>query len=234
MKTQHLPYCLLLVLISSTLQAQIIVGPKAGINFNSFRGNKAFDVTPDFNLGGFAKMPIMDFLSARAELLYFRQGGKIIDYPVLLPELRRTDATVTFHTLQIPVMAELGLPSLRDAAIQPKLLVGAFYSYNLYARETYLNIVRVPGYNQVEYRGSTDVTSQFRRGQFGVVMGLAGEVKIFSFPVALEFRYNYHTTPVSLPDNRAFPNLQNTLDTWGDILYVGTVSFNAAVTIFNF
>src|SRR5687767_11044019 len=85
--------------------AQIAVGAKAGVNFNSFRNSKEyrnhFDVIPGFNVGAFAKYPVLDFLTARAEVLYFQQGANIYDYSVI-SDLRRKSAVVRFHNVSVP------------------------------------------------------------------------------------------------------------------------------------
>lgn len=218
----------------STAYSQIAVGPKAGINFNSFRGNDRYDVIPGFNVGGFAKYPFFDFLSLRAELLYMQQGANTYDYEVINPDLVRRNTKVRFHNLQIPVMAELQLPGLSEEAVKPKLWVGAFYSTTLYARESYDNIARVKGYDPIDYSGRTNVTSLFNRSQYGIIGGIGGEVKIFSYPVSLEFRYNYNLSRANRAGTQGSFNLANTATEWGDKLYLATLSFNVAVTMFYF
>jgi hypothetical protein len=212
--------------------AQITGGAKAGINFNSFRGNNRYDVVPGLNVGGFAKMPVTDYLKLRGELLYFQQGANLMDYPVLQPDLYHSDATVRFHQVQIPVLAELGIPALSEESIQPKLLVGGFYSYTVSARERYTNVAKVGGYKPVEYLGYSTLDSYFDRSQFGITAGIAGEVKVFSYPVSLEFRYQYNFNRINKPDIQSAYRLSNTFKEWGSNLYLATLSFNVSVTLF--
>lgn len=214
--------------------AQIAVGPKAGYNFNSLRGNHKYDVVPGLNAGGFAKYPLFEFMLVRAELLYVQQGANLNDYQINVPDLQRNDAKVKFHNLQIPVLAEFQLPALSEEDVKPKLWVGGFYSYTLYARETYTNIAKVASYSPIVYNGHTEVTDLFNKNQYGIIAGIGGDVKIFSFPVSLEFRYQYNLSRANKPGSQEAFNLKNTAEEWGDRLYISTLSFNVAVTMFYF
>lgn len=224
----------LFLCIGASGLAQVTVGGKGGINFNSFIGNKRYDVVPGFNVGGFAKYQVLDFLNVRAELLYSQQGGNLLDYEVLAPELRHSQAKLIFHNVQLPVIAELGLPSLKDERLQPKLLLGGYYSYAVSVRERFVNVVNVKGYPTIEYKGSSNVSEDYYRGQYGVLLGLAAEVDIFGLPVALEFRYQQGLNSVNRPLSRDKYNVKNTITEWGDDLDIATLSFNVAVTLAQF
>jgi hypothetical protein len=233
--TRFFGSCVLVILstfLYATSFGQITYGAKAGINFNSFRGDNRYDVVPGFNAGGFIKYPVLDFLKLRGELLYNQQGANLIDYPVLEPDLFHSDATVRFHTIQIPVLAELGIPSLNEESIQPKLLIGAFYSYLISARERFSNVAKVGGYAPVEYRGYSTVDSYFERSQFGILGGIAGEIELFNRPVSLEFRYQYNINRINKSGVQKAYNLSKTFDEWGSNLYLGTLSFNVSVTLY--
>lgn len=214
--------------------AQFLVGGKGGINFNSFRGGEEYDVVPGFNAGAFVKYPFLDFLTLRAELLYMQQGANLYDYTVLPGELSRSRVRLAFHNLQVPVLAELGLPSLVEDNLQPKLLLGAFYSYNFYARENYTNVARVSGYDRVTYEGHADLTSQFNRSQYGLIAALATDFKAFSKHVSLEFRYHYNLNRINRPGTQVQPNLKPTHDKWGKELNLATLSINVAIMLYNF
>lgn len=228
---------LLLTALSFESSAQIYVGPKGGINFNSFRKSKEyknhFDVLPGVNLGAFAKYPVLPFLNARAELLYMQQGANTYDYPVL-SDLSRRKTKIRFHNIEIPVLAELGLPSLSEDILQPKLLLGAAYSYTIYARESYENVVDLEGRPAVTFDGYSDVTSQFRRGQISLIGAIAAELKMFSKPVSVEFRYQYNANRVNKAGTQNAFNLKSTTAVWGDELRLHTLSINVGVTMFNF
>jgi hypothetical protein len=213
---------------------QFLVGGKGGINFNSFRGGEEYDVVPGFNAGAFVKYPFLDFLTLRAELLYMQQGANLYDYTVLPGELSRSRARVAFHNMQVPVLTELGLPSLVEDNLQPKLLLGAFYSYNFYARESYTNVARVSGYDQVTYEGFSDVTSQFNRSQFGLIAALATDFKAFSKHVSLEFRYHYNLNRVNRPGTQVQQNLKATHAKWGNELNLSSLSINVGILLYNF
>lgn len=219
------------ILAGINAQAQIAVGAKAGINFNSFVGGRVYDAIPGFNVGGFAKYPVLSFLNVRSEVLYFQQGGNLYDYEVLPPDLHHNNAKLIFHNIQVPLLAELGLPALNEEPLRPKLLLGAFYSYSVAIRDQYVNYVKVGGYEPVEYKGTADVAKDFYRNQFGLIGGIAAEIEIASYPVSLEFRYHYNLNPVNRPDSSEKFYLKNTTDAWGDDLHIATLSINAAVTL---
>jgi hypothetical protein len=214
--------------------AQIAVGPKGGINFNSFRGNEAYDVIPAFNVGGFVKYPFFPFLSARGEVLYMQQAANLIDYRVLTPDLARIHAKVRFHNIQIPLLAEFGLPSLNEDDLQPKLWVGGFYSYTFYARESYTNVAKITGYDRVEYEGHRDFTGLINRSQFGLIGALGADVKIKSIPFSIEFRYQYNLNKVNKSGTQQLLNMKSTHDKWGNDLNLSTLSINVAATLFYF
>lgn len=214
-----------------TVWSQIQVGAKVGYNFSSIRGVKEYDVVPSYNVGGFAKYMVTDFLHARAELLYFQQAINLEDYAVLPGELFRSKARVTFHNIQVPILAELGLPSLAEEPLQPKFLIGGFFSYTLYAREHFNNNVTVTGYDKIKYEGNSNVTSIFKRAQYGLQAAIVAELEAFGFPVSMEFRYQYNLNPFSEGDNANRYNLSATHERWGDKMYMSTLSFNIGVKL---
>ncbi|HZY83062.1 MAG TPA: porin family protein [Cyclobacteriaceae bacterium] len=227
-----LPLLLFLFVVVFQAHAQIAVGPKAGINWNSFRGNKAFDVVPGFNVGAFGKYTVLPFLTARAEVLYNQQGANLTDYVVMPYELSHHSAKVVFHQVQIPVMAEFGLPSLADEALQPKISLGAFYAWNFYSRERWVNVAQVYYYPPVEYKGHENVTDQWKRSQYGLIGALGADIKVMSYPVHLEFRYTHNLPSITKPGMTTRYNLKDTFEEWDDNhLRLGTVSFNVAVTL---
>jgi hypothetical protein len=222
----------LLFLIVYQANAQIQVGAKAGINWNSFRGNKAFDVVPGWNAGVFGRYQLLSYLAVKGEVLYFQQGANLIDYNVVPGELDHHSARVTFHSAQIPVLAEFGLPSLAEEPIRPKISLGGFYAFNIYSRESYQNVARVEGYPSIEYAGHNNATDQFKRSQFGLIGALGADLEIFHQQVYLEFRYTHNLNRITVPGESTRYNLKNTFHEWGsDNLKVGTLSFNVAVTI---
>jgi hypothetical protein len=219
--------------VCSHVVAQFSAGPTASYNFNSFRGNKAFDVIPGYSVGGFVSYRLTDYASPKAELLYARQGGNLIDYPVLGSELYRKKSTVSFHSLQVPLMVDLGLPSLVDAPLKPRLSLGAAYSFVISARERYYNVINFGG-RSLQERGYTTVTDQFSRSQFSLVGAIGGEFTMFSMPVSLEFRYLYGLTDISQPGTRNDANLVRTFQEWGNDLRLGTLSFTVQVLLQKF
>lgn len=238
MKKTLLPVlCAFFCTVSFTSFAQLFVGPKGGVNFNSFRQSKYyknhFDVLPGFNAGVFARYPVLPFLSARVEALYMQQGARMYEYD-LLSDLRRTNVQLRFHDVAIPVLAEFGLPSLSEDILQPKLLLGGFYSYTIYARESYTNIVKLEGRPAVSWEGHTNVQSQYDASQYGIIGALAAELKLFSRPVSIEFRYQYNLNRANKPGTQNDYNLKATAKKWGDELLLHTLSINIGATLYNF
>jgi hypothetical protein len=226
-----------LVTGSFTSSAQIVVGTKAGINFNSFRKSKTFenyfDVIPGFNAGVFAKRSILPYLTVRAEVLYMQQGANLYDY-YIIEDVFRKHSKLRFHNLEIPVLVELGLPSLNLETLQPKLLLGGFYSHTFLARESYTTIAELSGGSSIAFEGSSDVLDQFYRSQYGIIGALAADVQLFHHPVSLEFRYQYNMGRANKAGTQTSPNLATTTETWGNQLYLHTLSINVGVTLFNF
>lgn len=236
MKKFYIPLAVaIFVTLSPHLSAQIVIGPKIGVNFNSFRNSQAFDnyydVISGVNGGVFAKYRVFDFLNARAELLYNQQGANLYDYRVM-SDLYRRNAKVRFHNVAVPVLAEFGLPSLAEDILQPKLLLGGFFSYTLSARESYDNVARISGRPAVEYEGFSNVDSQFIPVQYGLMAGIGAEVKMFSHPVSLEFRYQYNISRVNKAGTQTAYNLQATHETWGSELFLHTLSINVGISLF--
>lgn len=225
------------VIISATVNAQIAVGPKVGVNFNSFRKSSEFrnyfDPVGGFNFGAFAKYPVLDFLNARVEVLYFQQGANLYDYRVM-SELYRSNAKVKFHNIEIPVLAELGLPALKEESLQPKLLVGGFYSYTLYSRETFDNVISVSGRDRIRYDGFISPQDQYNRSQYGLIAALSADMKMFNYPVSIEFRYQYNLNRLNQAGTQFDYNLQNTTKNWGNELKLQTLSVNVGVALHNF
>lgn len=225
------------VMVSLFCSGQVTVGAKAGVNFNSFRESATFrnyfDVVPGFNGGIFARYPALSFLTARVELLYMQQGANLIDYRVM-SDLYRTKSKAKFHNLEIPLLAEFGLPSLREDALQPKVLLGGFYSHTLVARESYDNHAKISGRSGTTYDGYKNLESQFYRGQYGLIGGLAADVKMFNKPVSIEFRYQYNLNQANKSGTQEDVNLSRTHAQWGKKLLLHTLSINVSVTLANF
>jgi hypothetical protein len=91
--------------------------------------------------------------------------------------------------------------------------------------------VQVGGYDPVEYKGTSDVSGDFYRNQFGLVAGIAAEMNIKTYPVSIEFRYHYNLNPVNRPDTSTKYYLKNTTEVWGDNLKIATLSLSVAVTL---
>jgi hypothetical protein len=233
MKIVRVVLACFILFFSYSSYCQIEIGAKGGINFNSFRGSNSYEVVPGFNAGVFAKYRVMSYLFARAEVLYMQQGANIRDYAVS-SELRHNNARVAFHTVQVPILAEFGLPSLDEENIQPKLLLGGFYGYTLNAQENYTAVAHVSGYPSLSYQGHSNVSSHYVSSQIGLIAGLAANMKLFSKPVSVEFRYHYNLNQVNHNGTQNLPEMKATHAKWGNNLYLSTLSINVGITLFYF
>src|SRR6218665_1327901 len=131
----------LLLLAATAAHAQIETGAKIGVNLNQF--NQPGTVF-GFNGGVFGRYTITPFAKARVELLYMQQGGARQNYTRdynftegNVDGITYSNRFVTFHNVEIPVLAELTLPELADGEIAPRLLLGGAYGITLGAFETH-------------------------------------------------------------------------------------------------
>lgn len=233
--------CLLLLTATAT-HAQIETGAKLGVNLNQF--NQPGTVF-GFNGGVFGRYTLTPFAKARVELLYMQQGGArqnyYRDYSYMdgnVQGINYTNRFVTFHNLEIPVLAELTLPELADGAIVPRLLVGGAYGITLGAFEThektyYFDDDVTPRVMVSDKR--ENVGSNYKRNQFGLIAGMAIDFKVGERTFTTEIRYRRNLNQLNLirfgtPDLNGLPG---TIGQEGD-LYTSTLSINFGMTIFNF
>jgi hypothetical protein len=225
---------LFLTMLAAPLMAQISIGPKIGANFTSL-GDMAFynndRSAVKYNLGGFAEYNVMPFLDARAELLYFQEGGPLNDYYIYFPYVQRKDVRVTSHNLQIPLIAQLSLPSFKEKKISPKLLIGGYYSYAFQYRERYTKIISIPGLPNSKDDVSLNVSSMYNRSNVGYLVGLGANLKLFGQEINIDCRYtrainNVNSDPGFVPDQ-----LTDVVDD-DNKLFIGTFSVNAGLTLF--
>jgi hypothetical protein len=236
---------LLGVLCAFSANAQIEVGAKFGANINQF--NQPGTIF-GFNGGAFGRYKVLDFLSARVELLYMQQGGARQDFSRdyndwSAPEgsliyVWHTNRYVNLNNLEIPVIAELSHPSFASESVIPKLLLGAAYGFNLAAIEHHDKTYIFNG-------GSTDrimisdfienVGDNYKQHQFGLVAGFAVDYKVGEHTFTTELRYRRSFNQLNqfrfgVQDQDGLPG---TIGQEGD-LYSSTLSINFAMTILSF
>lgn len=222
--------------LSSTANAQIEVGAKLGVNINQFsQPGTVFG----FNGGAFARYPVLDFVSVRAELLYMQLGGARSAYGRDVSGVADGDISFIFYSnryvnlnnLEIPVLAEITHPDFAEETIKPKLLLGLAYGFLLSANETSEKTYSLNSgpVNQLTFSDTRDnVRSNYEHNQFAWIVGMGLDCKIGERTFTAEVRYRKSLTQM---------NLINTITTvpgqFGD-LYPSTLSFNFGMTLFNF
>jgi len=228
-----------IVVLSSAANAQIDIGAKLGVNINQF--NQPGTVF-GFNGGAFARYPVLDFLSVRAEVLYMQQGGARTPYTRSFSSgSSGTDGTVSsidysnryvnLNNLEIPVLIEITHPDFADEAIKPKLILGVAYGFLLSAKESAerkYTFTSGPTTSLTFSDGRDDVRSNYAHNQIGLIAGVAIDYKIGDRTFTTEVRYRRSLTQL---------NLLNTIDQVpGQVgnLYSTTLSINFAMTLFNF
>lgn len=128
-------------------------GVSAGVVSSTFRGNTrafagegycgptALCVSPSpevrdrrvgVQVGAGVQTPVADWAAARAEVRYRQVGGTVQHQTIRFRERHAVQETAdyTFHTLQIPVLAEARLPG-SSAAFSPSVFAGPALGINL-------------------------------------------------------------------------------------------------------
>ncbi len=212
----------------------LIVGAKLGPSLNQFSQPGSFI---GFNVGAFAKYPLLDFLHARIEVLYSLQGGKIENYVnnydenlIYFPNLSTVthiNPYVTFSTVEVPLLLELGLPELKGGAIEPKLILGGSYGFAFSAYEHYTK--------QFTFTDGTTVNSAYQRDNVGshyyqhtysLIAGMGINYHLGKRTFSTEIRYRQGLNQLNQV-NYAIPSI-------GGHLYSSSLTFNFGMTLFNF
>lgn len=231
-----------LILFSSAVHAQIMVGARLGANINQF--NQPGTIF-GFNGGAFARYQVMDFVSARGELTYNQQGGARSGYTrdLINTGLGETFSSVTYtnryvnlNNLEIAAIAEITHPDFIEETVMPKLLIGLAYGYLISANEsaekTYNYNTSNPSATGLTSFTISDthenVRSNYQHGQLGFIVGMAVDYKVGERTFTTEVRYRK-----SINQLHAINNITQVPGEIGD-LYTTTISLNFAMTLFNF
>jgi hypothetical protein len=207
-------------------------GFKFGPSFNQFSQPGSFI---GFNAGLFTKYKFSDVASARIELLYSTQGGARNDYTktygdgdptspnASVKSITNLNPFVTFNSIEVPVLAELGFPEMAGLAIQPKFIIGGSYSRAVTVvehktqRYTYTNGSQADiGYSR------EDVSGVYNPNQISAIAGLGLQFATPRRTFHLELRYRQGLTQLN--------NYVNSQTGIGGKLYSSSLIFNAAIT----
>lgn len=230
------------VLLTFSAHGQIEVGAKFGANINQF--NQPGTVF-GFNGGAFGRYKVLDFLSARVELLYMQQGGARQDYTrnytlttSNVDFVSYSNRFVNLNNIEVPVIAEFSHPSYSSETVVPKILLGVAYGFNMAANEhhdkTYFfrsgTTTRMMVSDKVE-----NVGDNYKQHQFGLIAGFAIDYKVGEHTLTTEVRYRRNINQLNqyrfgVPEKDGLPG---TIGQEGD-LYTSTLSINFGMTVFTF
>lgn len=198
---------LLLFCVSSALAQEESIGSfkfgaKAGAVISRF--DNAQPHTSErlgLTIGAVVEYGINDMLSVQAEPAYLQQGGKFVrfsdntrfgDYDAF-NSFYVTNANVTIHTIDLPVLAKFWLPFGKE--VNANVVLGPSASYRISANEKF---ERTYHYNQTftTANGTEEVTSDYEKISYAVTAGVGGEVSLGERRVLIDLRYKYGITPV--------------------------------------
>ena len=177
-------------------------------------------------VGGYASMSVTSFLTGRAELMYAISGGTMENYAI--GGLTRTNVRAIMHNLEIPVIAELSMPSMSDSKVQPKVRLGVQYGINLGAQEKFESRINSPFGSQTE-KDFANISNSLTTSYFGYLVGLGVDIEGMS----IELRYNHNLTSME-SDSAPTSTLQSTLRNYGGELRTSTFSINLSMPLFEF
>jgi hypothetical protein len=163
-------------LASAQDEAKFSAGVKVLGNMNKFE--KA-DLAFGYGAGGFANYKVLDFLTARAEVLYVNYAAGLQNYSkdmssIGITSINYSNRTLRFHSLEIPVLAQVSVPFMES--LNPKFYVGGSYAYNFGVYETsdrnYLTTNESGAKEAHEFKNrSENVTSSFSKYNTTAIVG---------------------------------------------------------------
>lgn len=177
-------------------------GAKAGVVVSKF--DNAQPHTSErlgLTVGAVAEYGINDLLSIQAEPAYLQQGGNFVRFSDntrfgdfdAFDAFYVTNANVTIHTVDLPVLAKFWLPFGKE--VKANVVLGPSASYRISANQ---NFERTYYHNQTftTASGSEEVTSDYEKISYAVTAGVGGEVSLGERRLLFDLRYKYGITPV--------------------------------------
>lgn len=229
--------------------SQVEVGARVGVNLNQFQQP---GTTVGYNAGVFASYQVLPFLGVKIEPHYSLEGGGrpdyVRDYSDIsdnIDQIVFMNPSVNFHTIQVPLLVELSLPSMSEEAIRPVLILGASYGVSLLSMEQHTkryifpsemlgSSVYYPPGMDVSYQRE-NVTDNYARNQWSMLAGFGLKMKTASRNFAFDVRYrhglnNLNQLRFASPGNGIDLGVPGT----GGQLFSSTISLNLSMSIFNF
>jgi hypothetical protein len=211
----------------------ISIGAKVGASFNQFTQPGTMI---GFNGGAFAKYTVTNFLNARIEVLYSQQGGGRQNYfdqliPLLDPanvsSVTYVNPFVVFNNVEVPLIAEFGLPELSGGTIVPKFLVGGSYAFAVSAFEHHTKHYEFNDGSSVDFGYKKEnVGSTYKQNQWSMMFGIGIDYNLGKRVFSTDIRYRQGLTQLN--------DFKFTGPQAGGKLYSSSLTFNFGMTIFNF
>jgi len=244
--------------------AQVVLGAKAGLNMNQFSqpgttvGVNAgvyasYRVTPAIVV----KLEPHYSMEGGARPDYQKNYSDVSDNVYSVTYM---NPYVMFHNVQVPLLVELSLPEFSEETIKPKLILGASYGIMVAATEIATKRFEFTDGNtgtsysppppdspdpldedeplpllDVAYQRES-VTDNYARNQWSAWFGMGLDFEAGDRSFSFDIRYRQGLNNINLLRFAAPGNSSGTVGTsgTGGELFSSTVSFNFAVSIFNF
>jgi len=248
-----------LLVSASGAFAQIIVGAKTGVNLNQFSQP---GTTVGLNIGAYGTYQATPFLNVRFEPQYSQEGGARPDYSRDYSDISDNisnvhfiNPSVLFHNVQIPLLLEFTLPEFSEETIRPKLILGGSYGIMIAATETATKryefiednggssssspsdplVDEEPAMLDVAYQRET-VTDNYSRNQWSLWFGMGLDFEAGERSYSFDIRYRQGLSNLNQLRFASPGNSTGTIGVpgTGGKLYSSSLSFNFAVSIFNF
>ncbi|OJJ17131.1 hypothetical protein BKI52_30945 [marine bacterium AO1-C] len=203
-------------------------GGKIGLAVSNFTNEQPHTGSRvGYQLGGFVKYNVLPMLDVELDVLYQQQGGTKLSIENMPPGLntlitrRTTTHNYALHYIDIPVLARLDVSQLLgwDMEFKPKVIAGPalgilMRGYDRYDRTMELSSASFPTVNdpilgsvplRVTSTDQEDVTGNFERLNFGIYMGIGGEVPIgLNMTLMLDLTYRLGISPADTEDANRF------------------------------
>lgn len=208
------------------------LGVKFGPSLNQFSQPGTFI---GMNFGLFGTYSVTKCLDARMELLYSTQGGGRQDYRRVETDpndpyggkavsITNINPQVMFNNVEIPILGEIGLTELNRSMIQPKLLLGASYSFavSVIEHKTHRYNFYDGTFADLAYTRQ-NVTDYYKRNQFSLIAGAGINFSMGSRVFHVDIRYRQGLTQLN---QRLYE-----IPGMGGKLYSTSLIFNMGVTL---
>ena len=173
-------------------------GIKCGLTNSNFSSEQPHNnLKQGFTIGGMASIPLSLNLNVNIDLLYFQQGGNLLqvfdvnrmaginDFPY---EIEIRDQKITYHNLELPVLLRYKIISNNYSL---GLILGPSVGYNLHSGKISTVTARYPdGLGiYVTYNDEENITANIEKFHYGVTYGLGFEFPFLERSLSFDILY---------------------------------------------